>query len=250
LKYKFKWLVSLLIFIMVILPGCQQSNIGGSESLPYFFLSPFVQAIEGAAYLLGDNYGLAIIFITIVIRLVLMPFMLQQMKTQKYMGSKMEKLKPEMSQIQKRIKETNNKEEQQKLNKEMFSLYRKHRINPFNIGCLPLIIQFPILMGLYYAIRDSQEFSSHTFLWFNLGQPDLWVTAIAGLVYYFQFRVHQTQMAIEQQKQMKIIGFLSPVMIVIFSTNAPAALPLYWAVGGLFLILQSYVGQKLYKPKQ
>jgi YidC/Oxa1 family membrane protein insertase len=64
------------------------------------------------------------------------------------------------------------------LQQSIYALYKNHDVNPLNLSCLPLLIQFPILMGLYYSIRDSQEISSHTFLWFNLGQPDLWVTSL------------------------------------------------------------------------
>ena len=112
-----------------------------------------------------------------------------------------------------------------------------------------MLIQMPILMGFYYAIRGSQEIASHSFLWFNLGQSDLILTALAGIVYYLQFRVSQSTMTQEQQKQMSKIGLISPIMIVIVSLNAPAALPLYWTVGGTFLIFQSLIGRKLYPPQ-
>jgi YidC/Oxa1 family membrane protein insertase len=241
LKVKVRVFWSLLVFIFLILTGCQQTDTGGGGLLNKLFISPFVIAIEGTAHVLGDNYGLAIVVITILIRLVLLPFMLKQMKSQKQMGIRMNELKPELLEVQKKLRETTNKEEKHKLQQNMYELYKQRGVNPLNLGCLPLLIQFPILMGLYYAIRDSQEISSHTFLWFNLGQPDLWVTLIAGLVYFLQFKVSQKQMTVEQQKQMKLVGLLSPIMIILFSLHAPASLPLYWAVGGLFLTLQSYL---------
>jgi YidC/Oxa1 family membrane protein insertase len=239
LKVRLFW--SLLFFTFLILTGCQQTDTVGGGLLHKLFISPFIKAIEGTAHVMGDNYGLAIVFITILIRLALMPFILQQMKSQKQMGIKMNELKPELLEIQKKIKESTDKKEKQNLQQDIYQLYQQRGVNPLNFGCLPLLIQFPILMGLYYSIRDSQEISSHTFLWFNLGQPDLWVTLIAGLVYFLQFKVSQKQMTVEQQKQMKLVGLLSPIMIILFSLHAPASLPLYWAVGGLFLTLQSYL---------
>ncbi len=95
----------------------------------------------------------------------------------------------------------------------------------------------------------SKEIASHTFLWFNLGHTDIWITLIAGVVYYFQFKVSQSTMPTAQQQQMKMMGLLSPIMIVVFSFSAPAALPLYWTVGGIFLILQTIISSKIYANK-
>lgn len=211
-------------------------------------VNPFLQAIHGIAVMFNDNYGISIIVITLIIRLILMPFMLKQYKNQQQMKSKMESLKPEMDKIQKKIKKAKDKEEQQVLQQEMMALYRKHGVNPLNMGCLPLLIQMPILMGLYYAIRGSEDIATHSFLWFSLGQPNLGITLIAGIVYYIQIKVTQNSLPEQQQKQMKIMGLLSPIMIIVFSINSPAALPLYWAVGGIFLIFQSFLSRKIYNP--
>lgn len=176
-----------------------------------------------------------------------MPLMLKQYNNQQQMKEKIELLKPEMDAIQKKIKETKDTKEQQKLQQEMMTLYQKHGVNPLNMGCLPILIQMPILTGLYYAISGSKEIATHSFLWFNLGHPDLLITAAAGIVYYLQFKVSQANLPSQQQQQMKYMGLLSPAMIVIFSLNAPAALPLYWTVGGAFLILQNLISKKIYK---
>lgn len=162
----------------------------------------------------------------------------------------MDLLKPELDEIQKKLKSTKKPEEQQKLQQEMFALYRKHGVNPLSVGCLPIIIQMPILLGFYYAIRGSKEIATHSFLWFNLGQPDLFMTAAAGIVYYLQFKVSQSNLPEAQQNQMKYFGLLSPIMIVFVSLHAPAVLPLYWTVGGLFLIMQTILARKLYSTEK
>ena len=226
------------------LSGCQQSN--GDGTFQKVFVNPFISSLDGLAGILGDNYGFAIIIVTIIIRLIIMPFMLKQQKKQQEMKVKMALAKPEIEEIQRKLKEATNLEEKQKIQADMMKVYQKHEINPLNIGCLPLLIQMPFLIGLYYAITSSEEIATHSFLWFSLGQPDLFVTAIAGVLYFVQFKVSQASMTIEQQKQMRFIGLLSPVMIVIFSINAPAALPLYWSIGGLCLILQTMLGRRLY----
>jgi len=157
-------------------------------------------------------------------------------------------IKPEMDDVQNRLKESKTQEEKQEIQKEMMALYQKHGINPLNMGCLPLILQMPVVMGFYYAIRGSQEIASHSFLWFPLGEMDILMAIIAAVIYYVQYRVSMNNMPIEQQGQMKIMGLLSPGIILFISLSAPAALPLYWAVSGLFLILQTWIGQKLYNP--
>ncbi|WP_053363788.1 membrane protein insertase YidC [Bacillus sp. FJAT-27251] len=232
----------------VVLTGCQAA--GGETT---FFRSTLVLPFEKLIHLFADlthgSFGLAIILITVLLRMVLMPLMLRQYKTQQSMKGKMDKLKPELDDIQKRLKATKDEKEQQKLQQEMMALYQKHGVNPLNAGCLPLLIQMPILMGLYYAISESHEIATHSFLWFNLGQPDIWITAAAGAVYLLQFKISQANLAPEQQKQLKFMGLLSPVMIVLFSLNAPAALPLYWTVGGAFLILQTFISRRLYSER-
>lgn len=245
---------TLILFIIglvtILLSGCSAASAQDNNSLFHQVLVlPFASGIQGLANLFQGSYGLAIIFITLIIRLVLMPLMLRQYKSQQVMKEKMESLKPELSEIQEKIKVTKDKLEQQKLQQEMFGLYKKHGVNPLGMGCLPLIIQMPILMGLYYAISGSKEIANHSFLWFNLGHSDIWITLLAGVIYYYQFKVSQSSMTTEQQQQMKMMGLLSPIMIVFMSLNAPAALPLYWTVGGLFLILQTILGRRMYQPK-
>ena len=197
----------------------------------------------------GGSYGLAIIIITVMIRLVLMPFMLKNYKSQQTMKVKMDALRPEMEDIQKQLKEAKEKgvkEDQVKLQQEMMGLYSKHGVNPLNMGCLPLIIQMPIIMGLYFAILHSPEVKSHKFLWFNLGEPDMIMMLIAGAVYFVQARVSLWTMPETQKQQMKMFIYLSPIMIMFISFKAVSALPLYWAVGGFLLIIQTYLGRKLY----
>lgn len=214
------------------------------------FVNPFTWLIQLFAGITGGSYGLAIILITLLIRLVLMPLMLKQYKNQQNMKEKMEILKPEMDEIQKKLKGTKDQAEQRKLQQEMMGLYQKHGVNPLSVGCLPMLVQMPILMGLYYAIRGSAEIATHSFLWFNLGHSDLWITAAAGVIYYLQFKVSMTNMTEEQKKQMKFMGLMSPVMIVMFSLNAPSALPLYWTVGGIFLTVQTLLARKVYGKKE
>lgn len=245
------YLILMLSLASLLLAACQGQNGQANDGFFHTYLvEPFTNLIHGVATIFNDNYGIAIIIITLAIRLLLMPLMLKQYKKQQIMKEKMDILKPEMDIIQKKLKATKNQKEQQILQQEMFALYKTHNVNPLNMGCLPVLIQMPILMGFYYAIRGSEEIASHSFLWFNLGHSDMWITAIAGIVYYLQFKVSQSNMPAQTQKQMKFMGLLSPIMIVMISLNAPAALPLYWTIGGIFLTLQTMLGRKLYQTEK
>ncbi|OIK11551.1 OxaA precursor [Bacillus sp. MUM 116] len=242
-------LIVLLSLTTLLLSACSSQTKSGNNTgfFHTYFVDPFVVVIHSVADFFNGNYGLAIILVTLVIRLVLMPLMLRQYKNQMVMKEKMDVLKPEMDAIQKKMKAESDPKKKQELQAEMMALYKKHGVNPLNMGCLPILIQMPILTGFYYAIRGSQEIAHHKFLWFSLGHPDIAITIIAGLIYYFQFKVSQSNMPTQQQQQMKYMGLLSPLMIVMFSFQAPAALPLYWVVGGTFLIIQTLISRKLYQ---
>lgn len=241
-------LMTMLMMTAVFLSGC--AGVQNKEGKFYdIFVKPMDWLLEFFSTQFNGSYGFAIILITVLIRLVLMPLMLKNYKSQQTMKVKMDALRPEMEDIQKRIKEAkdkDDKDEQMKLQQEMMGLYSKHGVNPLNMGCLPLIIQMPIIMGLYFAILYSPDVKSHPFLWFNLGEPDMIMMLLAGAVYFVQARVSLWTMPEQQQKQMKMFIYMSPIMIMFISFKAMAALPLYWAVGGLLLILQTYLGRKLY----
>ncbi|KOS67012.1 OxaA precursor [Lysinibacillus contaminans] len=239
-------LLSMLGLAVFVLSGCQ-----AVENKEGFFYSIFVKPMEFLLEFFGNNiflgsYGLAIIAITVLIRLILMPIMLKNYRQQQMMKTKMDAFKPELEEVQKKMKEAKTKEEQMQYQQEMVGLYKKHGINPLNMGCLPMLIQMPIIMGLYFAILYSADVKTHQFLWFSLGSPDIIMTIIAGLVYLVQARVSLWTVPEQQKAQMKMFVYISPIMIVFISMSSMAALPLYWSVSGALLILQTYIGRKYY----
>jgi YidC/Oxa1 family membrane protein insertase len=242
-------LVTMLMTAAIFLSGC--AGVQNKEGTFYsIFVKPMDWLLHYFAEIFNGSFGISIILITVLIRLILMPLMLKNYKSQQTMKIKMDGLRPEMEDIQKRLKEAKeaaNKDEQMKLQQEMMGLYSKHGVNPLNMGCLPLVIQMPIIMGLYFAILYAPaEIKTHPFLWFTLGEPDRIMMVIAGIVYFVQARVSLWTMPEQQKKQMKAFIYMSPIMIMFISFKAMAALPLYWAVGGLLLIFQTYLGRKLY----
>ncbi|WP_352921760.1 membrane protein insertase YidC [Peribacillus simplex] len=244
MKKKNMLLIAVLFLATTLLTGCSAATSGPFHTA---LVNPMTKMLEFNADLFNGNYGLSIIMMTFLIRLVLLPLTAKQYKTQLSMKTKMNGLKPEMTAIQQKIKETKDPAKQKALQQEMMQLYQKHGVNPLNMGCLPLLIQMPILMGFYYAIQGSHEIATHNFLWYSLGQPNIAMAIIAGVIYYFQSVISMRQMPEEQQKQMKMMSLLSPAMILFISFSAPAALPLYWSIGGIFMIIQSIVLKRIYK---
>ncbi len=242
-----------MIGLVLVLSGCDYSQ---EENRNGFFFNTFVQPMDSLLHWLGDNlnnnYGLAIIVITLIVRLAIFPFMMRTYKNQMMMREKMKIVKPEMEEIQKKTKVATTQEEKMEAQQEMMALYKKHGINPLNMGCLPIFIQMPVVMALYFALRFPSENGITEyphFLWMNLTEVDFFMVAIAGIVYAGQAYVSMQFVPAEQRKQMQLFMYISPIMIIWISLISPSALPLYWAVGGVFLIFQTWAGNTFYKNK-
>ncbi|WP_368654601.1 membrane protein insertase YidC [Ornithinibacillus sp. 4-3] len=238
--------------LLLFLTGC-----GGGDFTPIdasttgffnqYFVYPFSLLIKGVASFVNDSYGLSIVLITLGLRLVIMPFMVKQQKQGQHSQAVMKIIKPEMEQIQEKYKDKKEVEHQLEMQKELSELYKKHDFNPgkMMLGCLPLIIQMPFLIGFYYAIRRTPEIAEHTFLWFNLGETDYILIAIAVLVYFLQARVSMLGLDEKSRKTMAMMAYFSPIMIGIISFVVPSALTMYWAVGGIFMIIQTLFIKKI-----
>ncbi|MDQ0061839.1 membrane protein insertase YidC [Paenibacillus harenae] len=248
------FMIGLMLAALLLISGCGTASGTIDGDTPGFFnhyvIYPLSASIQYIAGMFAGNYGIAVIAITIIIRLLLLPLMMRQYRSQATMKEKMAVLQPELKQLQDKYKGKSDVDSKQKMQQETLQLYQKHQVNPLAIGCLPMLIQLPILTGLYSAIKLTPELAEHSFLWFQLGSPDYILPILAGLVYLVQFKVSQTGVDMTgQQKQMQFIGYLSPIMMTVFAFTAPAAISLYWVTGGLFMIAQSYLAKKIYAPQ-
>ncbi|MCS7460648.1 membrane protein insertase YidC [Paenibacillus doosanensis] len=241
--------------VLLIVSGCGVSgpNAKIDASTPgmfnHYIVYPFSYLIQHLATFFDGSYGLGLIVLTLMVRLVLLPLMMRQYRSQHMMKQKMNALQPELKQLQDKYKDKNDAESKTKLQQETMQLYQKHQVNPLAVGCLPMLIQLPILSGLYYAIKLTPELADHSFLWFQLGKPDMVLPFVAAIIYYFQYKVSQIGVDPAQQKQFALIAYVSPIMMAVFSFSAPAAVPLYWVVGGIFVILQTLLAKKIYHVK-
>lgn len=246
-KYRY---VLLGIGIILVLTGCSGDFSPIDETSTGFFnqwmVYPFSQLIKWVAVLFNGSYGMSIVAITLALRLVLLPFMLNQAKQTHIGQQKMQELKPEIDEIQEKYQHKKGAESQLEMQKELSTLYQKHNYNPLKMvtGCLPMLLQMPFLIGFYYAIRRTPEIANQSFLWFDLGEIDLLLIGVAFLTYFLQSRVSLIGAEGKQRKQASMIGLLSPITIGFISFTLPAALPLYWSVGGMFMIIQTFIIKK------
>jgi len=208
-------------------------------------------------YLPGHDFGVAVIVLTVLIRIVLYPLMVQSIKSQKILSE----LQPKIQGIQQQFKD-----DKEKQTREMMELYKKEKINPFG-GCLPLLIQFPILIALYQvfwrglqpgAMRHLYSFTPNPgtidptfFGLMNLAVPNLWLAFLAGVLQFFQSKMltpktlktekktgQMTQFSNTMQKQML---YFFPVFTVFILWKLPSAIGLYWIITSLFSIGQQYL---------
>ncbi|GAK10307.1 membrane protein insertase YidC [Geomicrobium sp. JCM 19038] len=236
-------MITLLVIALIVLAACgmdQAPITSESEGIwDHFFVFPLSWLIIQAAELFNGSYGLAIMLMTVVIRLAILPLFLKQQKSSKAM----QKLRPELDKLREKY-DPKKQEDQAKMQQEMIQLYQKSGINPL-MGCLPILIQMPILMAFYFAIIRTEEIATHSFLWMDLGAPDPYyiMPALAGVLMYLQMQLSTRQLPQEMAAQMKIMQYIMPVMIVFIGIALPSALSLYWATGSLFMIIQTYVIQ-------
>lgn len=240
-----KKLYTVLAFLVVsiLLSGCAPQEGGVFYNS---LVEPFIYLIKFFASFFNNSYGIGIIIVTICVRLIVMPFMLRSFKGQKKMQFKMKKIKPQMDEINEKMKSAKNEQERAQYSQEMMALYKEHGINPLGMGCLPMIIQMPILMALYFAISHNDALASHSFAWFNLGTPNIFMALIAGALYLLQAYLSTKYLPEESNGQMKYIMYISPIMIFIVSMSTPAALPLYWSASAIVLIVQQYISNKYF----
>ena len=189
------------------------------------------------------NYGISIIIFTVFVKLCLYPLYIKQTKSTAM-----------MSEMQPKIKALQNKygNDQETLNIKMQELYKEEKFNPMG-GCLPMLIQMPIIMGLFallrnpmrYITKDSMIFAFHEpFLWIkDLSQPDPWILPIiAGVATFIAFTMNRmlqdtgSDAANQSAAMMKMMQYIFPIMILWMARSFPAGLALYWAVSQIIQI--------------
>ncbi|MGK5509836.1 membrane protein insertase YidC [Brevibacillus formosus] len=233
--------IFMLTMLVLVLSGCNPqaaAPIGPDATGIWdkYFVYPLSWLIKESALILGNNYGLGILVATIIIRIIVLPLMVKQIKSSK----KMQEIQPEMQKIRDK-----HKNDPQKAQAETMALFQKSGVNPL-AGCLPMLVQMPILIAFYHAIIRTTEINSQTFMWLTLGQKDPYyiLPIIAAITTYLQSKMMGQANQGNPQMQMMII--MMPLMILAIAVTLPSALSLYWVYGNMFTIVQTYF---LYRDK-
>lgn len=208
-------------------------------------LGQLLQFLKG----LTGSYVIAIILVTIAVKAVLHPLTRKQLQSMRAMQA----LAPKMTALREKYRDN-----PQQLNREMMDLYRAHGVNPFG-GCLPLLLQLPILWGLFQLFRRPGIFQAASVLgvaldhvpcqtgafsascWLPLLREPvlLGVIVLVGLTTYFQQRVSMTD---PQQARMFV---LMPIIFAVFAISFPVGLSIYWIVYSVVGTLEYYLVQRL-----
>lgn len=237
-------IAAIMASAMLFLSGCVQHTASGK---PYGFVYdnlavPTQYVLVWLSQILGNSLGWAIIVITFIVRLVLMPIMIKQSKNATVQQEKIAHIKPLMEDITKRQKEATSDAERMAINQEMMQLYRDNNISMTGgIGCLPLLIQMPIFAALYAAIQYSPELSRSYFYGINLGQRSFTLVALSFVVYALQGWLSTLGVPEAQRAQMRQMMIISPLMITFMTYISPAGLGLYFFVGGIFACIQTLI---------
>jgi YidC/Oxa1 family membrane protein insertase len=213
-------------------------NLGWFDfiALPLLHLLKFLDGFTG-------NYGVAIILLTVGIKVLFIPLTQRSFRSMR----EMQKLQPQMAKIRERFKDNS-----EQMNKEIMELYRRHKVNPLG-GCLPMVLQIPVFIGLYQALLNSVELRHAPFmLWINdLSAPDRLgsiqlpfvqhpgipvLTLLMGVSMFVQQWMTPSTGDPTQQKAMMIM----PLMFTFMFVNFPSGLALYWLVNNLLTIAQQY----------
>ncbi len=220
-------------------------------------MSAFFAQILNYFYEMLGNYGMAIILFTVIFRIVMLPLAISQRKNM----VKMKQLQPQINEINKKYKNDN-----QKKNEMVMKLYKENNYNPFG-GCLPMLIQIPIIFSLFEVFRNAANYLPASalqdkFLWLpSMNVPDTLsnilpgvemakslpgiLPIIAAIFTYLTFQRSQQLQANSNGPNLGFMGVLFPLMILFFGANYAAGLILYWAVSNIIQYVQDIALQHM-----
>lgn len=196
---------------------------------------------------LGLSYGLAIIGITVIIKLLFWPLTQASSRSMKRMAA----LQPQMKEIQEKYKD-----DPRKMNQKLMEFMKEHKVNPMG-GCLPILLQIPVFIGFYQMLQSAIELRGARFLWAcDLSQPDTVAVLfgfpinplplIMGATQFWQARLTPVSPGMDPVQQ-KLMQYM-PLLFIVILYNFSAGLALYWTVQNLLSILQMKLIKNLKDP--
>lgn len=245
------WLLgSGMLGLVIFLSGCVRTTSDGSpdtSGIVYRFLVvPLETFLDWMVNSFGWGYGLAIIILTVIVRLIILPLGVYQSKKSLVQSEKMQAIKPQLDAAQARLKEATTQEEQMQAQQDLQAVYKENNMSMMGgMGCLPLLVQMPIFSALYFTARFSEGIQSSPFL----SQRSYLLVAIVAGAYFLQSFISLIGIPEEQKKTMKSMMIASPLMITVMSFTSPAGVALYWVVGGIFSCIQTFITNVIMRPR-
>ncbi|WP_075566186.1 membrane protein insertase YidC [Streptococcus timonensis] len=240
--------------MLLVLTGCVQVDKATGQPTGLIWNTigaPMAEAIKYFANDQGLGFGLGIIIVTIIVRLIILPLGIYQSWKATLHSEKMNALKHVLEPHQTRLKEAETQEEKLEAQQALFAAQKEHGISMFGgVGCFPLLLQMPFFSAIYFAAQHTEGVAEASFLGIELGSPSWILVAFAGVLYYLQSLLSLHGVEDEtQREQIKKMIYMSPMMIVMFSIFSPASVTLYWVVGGFMMILQQFIINYIVRPK-
>ncbi|MFD1884993.1 YidC/Oxa1 family membrane protein insertase [Paenibacillus wenxiniae] len=243
-----KWFLLIAAFAVVaLLAGCTPSTVQTHTTADLlnhgwwnrYVVYWFAYALDTFANWFNGEYGLAVLVLVLIVRTLILPLTLKQVKSSKAMQA----IQPQLQKLREL-----HKDDPQKQQAETMKLFQENQVNPA-AGCFPLLIQMPIFIALYNAIIYNSALREHTFLWLQLGEPDKFhiLPLIAAATTFLQTWMMMRMNPASMQGPMQMMMYIYPVIIAIMSWTFPAALPLYWVYSNIYTIVQNYF---LYRNNQ
>ncbi len=245
MKKKKKWLLVLSMFVLVfVLTGCGTGTVDSSSTGLWdrYIVYYFGEAIKALSF---GNKGVGIILFTIIIRIILMPLMHYQTKSMR----KTQDLQPKMKELQAKYA-SKDAETTRKLQEEQQRLYSEYGVNPLS-GCLPLLVQMPIMMALWQSISRVPELTQGTFLWLELGKIDpYYILPVLAALFTFASTKLASMGQLEVQGSMKVMNYMMPAMILFMGVNLASGLSLYWVISNGFQVIQTLLINNPFKIRR
>ncbi|WP_399553649.1 YidC/Oxa1 family membrane protein insertase [uncultured Vagococcus sp.] len=244
-KNKKKILLALgLVALVLVLTGCGTGEVTADSTGVWerYIIYNFGRAIDFLSF--GGSAGIGIILFTIIIRVILLPLMHYQNKSMR----KTQELQPKLKELQAKYS-SKDPETTRKLQEEQQKLYDANGVNPF-AGCLPLLIQMPIMMALWQSISRT-GLSKGNFLWLELGKPDpIFILPVLAAIFTFASTKLSSMGQVDANPSMKIMNYAMPVMILFMGINLASGLSLYWVISNAFQVGQTLLINNPFKIKR
>ena len=234
-------------------------NFATAHDLGWFgWLANPLEKLLKMSYKFINNYGLGIIFITLLIRIIFLPLTIKSMMSMKQMQSKMALMKPKLDAIKEKFKDDKTTQ-----NSEIMKLYSKEGVNPLSSlsGCLPMLVQIPVFVALYNVLLYSLDLRHSEFLWISdLSSPEMLfdipgtgipfrvLPLVMGISWYLTQKLTPPNPGADEF-QTKIFQYM-PILFTVMFWGLPSGLILYWTVSNIISIFQQLYINKKFKKMQ